>query len=207
MCEALNLILCTTKNKTKTNKNHQQKSEESWLKETERVQAVSKQSSPHLYEVQTESSVDGVFKRVPKNSSILLQIEWGMESGERPTSCCEICCPTSLRRSQKQSRATEGEKSMGEKTWRQWSVINPVQKGEASRAVAKALPRAHTLGPHAYRGKFICEVWEHSLWGQQSRVLTQLIEMTQEDELVTLAPCPWVLQGFVDHPSCRVASF
>ena len=68
-----------------------------------------------------------------------------------------------------------------------------------------AVPGAHSPGPHAYRGKFIGQVGEHSFRGQQSWVFPQLVEITQKDEFIALTARPGILQGFIYHPSCRVA--
>lgn len=72
---------------------------------------------------------------------------------------------------------------------------------------ATSLPSARSPGPHAYRGKFIDQVGEHSFRGQKSGVFPQLLEVTQEDELITLAPGPGVLQGLEEHPAPHVAPF
>lgn len=70
-----------------------------------------------------------------------------------------------------------------------------------------ALPSAHAPGPHAYRGKLIGQVREHSFRGQKSWVFPQLVEITQKDEFILLAPSPGIFQGFIDYPACHVASF
>lgn len=70
-----------------------------------------------------------------------------------------------------------------------------------------ALPGAPSPGPRSYRGKFICQVREHSFWGQQSGVSAQLVKIAQKREFITLTPCPGSLQGFIHHPSSRGAPF